>query len=550
MDPILARIVDDDTPKLNPYLANGIACEHLKYAEEYIHDIIKSVSRGFPEGLEYLGLKRISPYEEYDETRRKVGKSNRKVFDLAPSHIYMVRLMFRFKGEEVGLHRHIYLPFVGDGGSITLGGSRFNISPVLADKVISVGVSNIFVRLLRDRLTFERLTQHFQINGRRETVQIPWGAIYHKNQKMKSIKPLVKAECMLAHYLFAKYGFEKTFEMFTNTKPIVGGQEINANTYNEEEWAICTTNGLAPRGVGRGFWKASNIHIAIRKEELTPMVKSLIAGFFYVADHFPSQLKAEWVNDVRHWKILMGQIIFSGVLHHGKLHDDIDDHIQSLDEYVDNFIIQKLKKLKRLRTEVTDIWQLFAVVIENYNDWLLNATDEVNTMYDKELSVLYYVLYEITSNIFKLYFKLKAASKKQLTINEVRVAFTATLKPGLIYSIRRGHGEVTTISSSGDNKAFKITSIVTPQSGSTKQNSKKDRTALSDPSKRLHSSVAAIGGYLFLPKSDPSGRARLNLAQKLENLENVIRDPAHTEDLNEVQELLSDKQKLIKRKRV
>ena len=84
-----------------------------------------------------------------------------------------------------------------------------------------------------------------------------------------------------------------------------------------------------------------------------------------------------------------------------------------------------------------------------------------------------------------------------------------TLRTGLIYSITKNHGEVSTISVSGDNKAFKITSLLVPQSGSNRQGSRKDRAVLNDPSKRLHVSVAEIGGYLNLPKSQPDGRARL-----------------------------------------
>jgi len=538
MDPNLSEFIDSDTPKLNPDLANGLAVKHFRGVESYIDGIWRSAAKGFPEELKYLGYKRINPYEEADKTRRKIGKSNRRAFDMAPSYITMYKYMLSFNGDEKDLHRYLYLPYVGEAGQIMLSGARFTISPVLIDKVISVGESSIFVRLLRDKLTFKRVIQHFQINGLRETVQIPWSMIYHKNAKMKALRNNIKAQCVLAHYLFCKYGFTKTFEMFAQCRPIVGGAEINANSYPPDQWAICTTNGIPPRGTRRGYWEAPQVRVAVRKEELTPMVKSLIAGFFYVADHFPNRIQPNFVDSERLWKILLGQIIFSSDIHEGKLHDDIHDHIQSLNDYVDNYIIVKLRELKRLSREITDIYQLFAEIIENINHWLITEKSEVNSMYNKELSILYFVLYEITKNIFLFSFKLKAAAKKQLTINEVKNALNTTIKPGLIYNITRKHGEVTTTSSSGDNKALKITSILVPQSGSTRQGPSRDRAILTDSSKYLHESIAEFGGYLNQPKSNPTGRARLNLCAHLDSGENLVPNPKFEPIWAEVREYI------------
>lgn len=533
MDKELARLVDLHTPKINPAIGNGLAVEHMRHTEMYLDQVFRAAAKGFPAGLEYVRYERCTPEEEFEENTKV--KTNKRVFDVARSDLYMVKYMFSFNGVMLP-PRYLFLPFVSDAGTITLGGSRFNISPILSDRVISIGVDNIFVRLLRDRLTFERMPQHYMEDGVRKTVMVPWSMIYHKNAKMKKLPPTVKnVNCTLAHYLFCKYGFTDAFMKFANCAPVVGGAEINPNTYPPEEWYICQSTQVKPKGVGRGYYQPTGVRIAVRKSEMTPTVRSMIGGFFYVADHFPDRIRPEYVESKRLWMILMGHILFSGSIPEGKLHDDIADHISSLDEYLDALVITKIKDA--YGWSVSDVYELFAMIISNFNEWVITAKDKVASMYDKELSILYYVLFDITGAIFKLYFKLKAASKppKELTAKEITNQMNLTLRTGLIFSITKGHGEISTVSVPGDNKAFKVTSLLVPQGNSSKLSSRKDRAVLSDPAKRLHASIAEVGGYSNLPKSQPDGRARLNPHAQVDYRHVIKRNPARVELLDEVQ---------------
>lgn len=529
MDKNLAILVDSVTPPINESIGNGLAVEHMKHVEEYVDRVLQSAAKGSPYGLKYEGFERCTPQEEFEEATKV--KNNKRVYDVARSDIYMVKYWFSHHGVRLP-PRYLYLPFVGEAGMLYLGGSRFNIAPVLSDRVISVQVSNIFVRLWRDRLTFERMTQHYMEDGLRQTVQVAWSTIYHKNAKMRKVVSTVKANCSLVHYLFCKYGFHDTFLKFGNCRPVIGGQEINREAYPEDQWVICSSTQLKPKGFGRGFWQASDVRVAIRRDELTPMVRNMIGGFFYVVDHFPDRVRPEWVDQKRMWMILLGHILFSGNINEGRLHDDIQDHITSLDEYLDAPVIDKLADIG---VHVKDVYEIFAIIIERFNEWLLGANDKVASMYDKELSILYYVLYEITSAIFKLFYKLKAASKKELTSKEIIATMNMTLRTGLIYSITKKHGEVSTVSVPGDNKAFKITAMLIPQSSSNKLSGRKDSASLDDPSKRLHASIAEVGGYSALPKSQPDGRARLNPHVRFDAKGVIVRNPERVELLDAVQ---------------
>ena len=520
MDPELKRLVAEDTPKLNPILAMGLATEHMKRVEEYVNDVFNSTAAGYPEGLKYKGLYQTTPHEEYAEiTRKRV----RRQFDIARSDVYYVKLLFSHTTSQgtQEIKRYLALPFVGEtqmGPQLVLGGSRFTISPVISDRVISIGVANIFVRLLRDRVTFQRSPQHFKVDGQAHTEQVVWSEIYHKNAKMRKIKATVKAKPALAHYLFCKYGFYETFAKFGKCKPVVGTiGDFNSRDYPPEDWVICSSRGKPPPLRGRGPYIGSNVQIAIRRKEWSPMVSALVGGTFYVIDWFPDRCKPEFFSSQSLWKLLMGHVIFSGSIGESKLILDTEVHLESLDEYID--VLAK-KEFASINMEIEDIYQLFGIIIERFSDWLLGGADKINSIYDKQLKVLYYVMYDISSAAVKMMFRLKAASKKdaaakfglkkEMSTKEVIATMNSVLRTGLIFGITKGHGEVSNISSSGDNLAFKITANLVPQSNSSRQGNKKAKVALNDPSKKLHVSVAVHGGYTFLPKSEPSGRSRLN----------------------------------------
>jgi hypothetical protein len=533
---VLERL-DDNTPKLNPQLANGIACTHLQEQsiERYVNDIFKAAAAGFPPGLTYDGCRRCTPVEEYAQSTKKKG--NRYVFDVARSDVFLMKYGFSYMGKPLP-PKYLFLPFVSDAGIIYLGGSRFVISPILTDRVISIGLNSIFIRLLKARLTFNRSPQHYLINGVRDSVQVAWSELYNDKKTTNSPKPTVKANCTLVHYLFCKYGFSQTFSKFTGTNPIVGKAEINTENYPEDKYVICSSSCYdspnKPKGFGKSFYEPSGIRVAVLRSELTPTVKNMLGGFFYCVDHFPTLIKPEHINHTELWMYLLGQIIWSGNISRGTLVSDISDHIASLDEYVDAIVISKLRDIG---VECTDIYQLFMLVIEKYNDWILSSDERVNTMYDKELSILYYICYKISSNIFLLYFKLKAAQKKE-SFNEKKIIniININLKAGLIFSITREHGEVTTTSSSGDNKALKTTLLLVPQSDSVRASKgKKGRVSIDDAGKRLNASIADIGSFGALPKSEPSGRSRLNLHTKISPSGLVLRNPKYIELIDATQ---------------
>lgn len=531
MDIQLRQLMRNKTPPCNPDILEGLAVKHMKHFEEYINNVFVNVSKEFPPELEYVGCARCTPQEEYALATRKTGNARNggSFFDFARSDIYLVKYFFRFNGKDMA-PRYMYLPFVGVAGTIFQSGTRYAMSPVLADRVFSIGVNDIFIRLLGAKFTVERQSYNIRVGEYSEAVQVAWSMVHNRAKKTKS-----GPKTTLVHYLLSKYGFTEMFKRFCNCVPVVGNNEITIENFPADKWVICSSLQRKPPKFGNKNWTPTTIKIAVRIEDFNLNVKSVIAGFFYIVDYFPERIQKEWLDNTRWWCIMLGHILFSNNISDASLYNDIKEHLESLDKYVDIFSKQSLRELGY---DCQDIYQLFSVVIRSMNEWLITSTDKICSMYDKELSVLYFVALGITSAINTAKYKLKAAAKKHFTEREAEKIMNGILTKKLVFTSLKSAHCLSVVSYTGDNMFFKITSILASQTSTNIATGKRNRSRLTDPAKRLHVSIAEVGQYANLPKSEPTGRERISPHLRLNDRGLVLRDLGKMALLDHTQTLI------------
>ncbi len=537
MDKQLFDLVAEHTPRMNDMVVDGWAVHEMKSVEAHVDRIFRTAAEDFPPELRYLGYQRCTPYEEFNEITKK--QSSQASHELARSDLYLVKYRFSFQGEELE-PRYLYLPFVSDAGTIYIRGSEFAIAPVLADKAISVGTDSIFIPLNRDKLTFERLTYSFLANGVDETVFVVWSEIYHRKTaaKAQAAKSMVRGRTTLAHYLFAKYGLHRTFAMFADAAVVVGNEQtVTAENYPPHQWKICASRQFKPKGVRDRMYVSSDLRIAIPADKYNLITSSLIGGLFYIVDLFPQRVLPDYIGqegEERLWKTLMGLLLFGSGGNEGRLVDDVDRHLASLDNYLDN---ESKSYLLDDDVVVDDLYQLLMYVIENFSSKVTQATSQVASMYDKRLMVRRYVLKDITNGINKFMFKVSSPKPRQRPLgkNDIVQMMRHSLKPTLVTAINRSaHGEVSSVAVPGDNKYFKVTSRVVPQVDSSGAKAKTKATS-SDPAKLLHASIAEVGSFSTMSKSEPTGRDKINPHVKLAPDGLVLRDPDKIDLLDAVQ---------------
>lgn len=542
MDKNLLDGIDQLTPDLNPKITNGLAKEQLMAAEQFIDETWRAAAREFPEGLTYEGYRRCTPLEEFNVSTK--ARDNKSQYELARSDFYMVAYNFSYRGKEM-FPRYMSLPIVGDGGLLYVRGKRFAVSPVLADKAFSLGQQSMFIHLPRIKLNFERTTHHFMTNTGRESTYVVWSWVHTQTKKRNSSKkPNSVVYSTLANYMFARFGFTQSMLDFTGADVVVGEEDICPKNYPEDEWVICSSIGIRPRALKRksNDYRSTRVRVAVRKDEYTQQVRSLIGSFFYIIDHFPDRITADTVDDVWIWKVVLGHILYESGTSEGLMVTELEDHLSSIDGYVDT-IVQRRLSLSGISCDT--IYEFFMYVIETLSQKSIADDTQISSIYDKQLITLRYVLYNVVSQIHSFMYDLRNMQKKRDVIeeNEINNLMNRVLKPNAIAKISNHaeHPEVAPISTSNDNMFFGVTSLMVPQESSSGGSfgGKKSPVNLKDPSKYLHVSVAEIASYSNLPKADPTGRSRINPCVSFTSEYVVERDESKRELLDHVQRLIA-----------
>jgi len=536
VDKRLARFQDEHTPRLNMDLAKGLAVKQVAQAIQYLDSVFRAAEKSFPPGLEYRGCVRVSPTEEYHRQTTRGGKNNRRMYDVAESDLYMVKFLLRYEGVDLE-PRYMTLPHLRPGGYFMQRGSQFVVSPVLNDIVFSVTGDTVFVRLLRDRINFERSRHTYVVNGERTDMAYVIHAVIHKK---KDGKPSVTAKHSLMHYLLAKYGFDEAWQRFAGFVPVVGEGEINWENYPPDKWVICSSTNIRPM---RGRMKTrgtSQLRMAIPIEQYNNnLVRSMVGGFFYVLDYFPDRVKADkdWLNSTRLWRTLLGLLIYNEADGEGSIHEAMTEHIKSLNDYMDQFV---LKQLHDMGYNISDFYELLVLIMTNFNEWSRSSGERVKSMYGKELNVNYFLFMEVSKRIFYSVYGLtqRLATRKVITAKDVVEIFDKNLKLSVGYQYINQNC-VSTMAIPNDNMALKLTTLLVPQ---TTSDAAKSGLALDDPAIRFHVSIAEVGGYTYLPKRAPDGRRRLNHCVMTDSEYRIIRNPRFIPLLDQVREMTSTDQ--------
>jgi len=541
MDEMLLGYKRRDTPRFNDDICNGLASKHLQAAELYIDQVFKSMSKRFPKGVVYHRYSRCTLREAYAIASNEGDK--KREMEIAKSDVYLVNFHFTCNGKEIK-PIPMYLPFARDGGFINLRGNNTNILPVLADRVISVTSNSVFVAPISDRLTFVRNAEKMICNGLIETVQIVNSRIYHYKPKSKFKNEANGSVPTPVHYLLAKYGFQGMFQRYCKKVPVVLTSESDLTFYPQEEWFVFKSDNSLKRG-SRKVTLGADIALAVRKEDITPLMKKLICGFLYISKYFPNDIVPEYLESERMWLETLGLIYCRDSEHKGKLHDSMRDHIESFDLYLDAITDAKLKKIG---IHVENIYDLLAIIIEEFDNWLINSSDKISSMYNKEISVLYYALFDITSSIVKMCYKFSTISKKftdeekssDRWYDEISKILTKYLDKNKIFQIsKNSKGIIENISSPGDCKAYKVTSALIPQER-TNRNTQPESpdSIIKDPARVLHSSIVLVCQYAALTKSGPDGRNKISPYLQFTEDNVVLENPEFKPLLDDLQQKL------------
>lgn len=545
MDTHFSRLLETNTPKFSDTVINGFAYYQLQKenVEAYLNAIMTSSAGTLPAELEYLGYESVTPREEFMEITRM--RDNSHQYEMSNSSHYMMKFNFSFRGELLP-PRYMYIPYIERGNQIYFSGTKYHICSVLSDRVIQPTETNVFIKLLKDKIIFERNFHTVVINGRNEVMQVIWATIYRADRNVNKNKTAgqitTTAVTSTVHYLLCKYGVNRLFSKFLGFRPVIGNSEINTNNYPTDKWVICESSGKIPNTWKGDQYTRHNIKLAIPIDHWSILTSNIIGGLFYILDNFPEHIDISMLDNGDAWMVLLGHIIFSGTYTHDRLYRGIREHFESLDSYVDAII---KKQLAESGHDINDFFELLILILENFNQWVFHHREYTNTINNKYLDVLYYILYDLSSGMFRANFDLfKYSIKRDLTRKVVLDILNKNMSYKKIYGLvktTKPNISMMVTEYSGDNYYTKITShMVLQESGNGVHRAK--RNTLPSTCINLTGSDLALGSILFIPKATPTSRVRLNPFTVIDHNTGVIQMSKDIEDtVNKLDVLLQGK---------
>ena len=541
MDPRLVAYHDARIADLNLDVARGLANTHLKSAAAYVNSILESAFRNHPQGLEYIGMSRATPHEEFQEySRKRKAKNSQKTqfrsYDLSKSTKAVYKIHFRHKGTDL---ENVFLavPYADNARGLYVRGTRYNVSPVINDVVFSVGTDSVFCRLMRARVSFKNTSHRFIADGDIALSTIIYSSLH--NEKQPPVKErLVTCHTSLLLYTFAKMGYSKAMEHYLGFVPDIGEGEAFLDAHPNTEWVICRSLERQPKTSRLDKYEPVKTFLAVRREDFSLKVKDIVGGYFYIADNFSNKLETDHLEDTLMWRTLLGYSLFARTDHYGRIIQRTNNHMSSLDNYIDTIVTNKLMDMGY---ECTDIYTFFGIIQDEYAKWRMGVSDSIITAYGKELSVLYWVMLDITSSIFKLYFNLTNGDKEMST-TDVKKAISQHLGITQFYMLSSGkHAELSNEVTTSTIAPFKLTSAVVPQAETARDRSEKSHKTVSttDESKAMHISIMEVHSHVEIQKAEGTGRTKLNPFVRTDPKGRILRWEKHRAEMDHAQQLIA-----------
>lgn len=513
---LLSAFIKERTPLFNREMVEGLSYHRLNKGLEYIDSFIKYSTTGKTKThLMYLGYRVVTPKEEYKLTVD--GKKNKYMHDIAQSDLYVVEFRFKYTGIPEEKKVYMSFPFLSKGNTMFVSGAKFLISPVLADKVISIGDNIIFVNITTAKYNFKREFHVTYVNNLVTNNPIIKTELY-RNQSSK-MENTTKAVPTLIHYLLGVYGYDETMKKLLGFVPELK-YGIPADNQNK---VVIRSIGTPPKGYIKDklAYRPTSICAIIDKKKNNENVEYIIGNLFYLLDNFPESITIEHINNPTIWRKLLGEIIHSGNYRLEYIMEKMNTHFKDLMSDLD-FITSN--KIRDVGYTANNVIELLVIILLNYNKWIMSSDRKTlyNTKaYETEIYALNILISDITKTVLDI-------SKEELRINgepleakDFNKIMDKTIKRRRIYRLRNDKLIVSSIEYSGDHLYPKNTAVITEQEANP-INTSTEPDASTIERKKLIGSMITVGSILGLPKSNPTPVVRVNPYVTTEQFTNTV----------------------------
>lgn len=508
-------------PQVNKQVCEGLAVSQMDGMEPYIDEIWKAASDSFPGSLRYAGYDRCTPHETFRELTRP-----KRNIDLAYSTTYTCMYKFTFDGKPIK-SKFLDLPYIKKGSLMYLRGTRYKVSPILGGAVFNTEEDKIFMWTPRFRMQFLKMSTAFVKNGNVVHTDTVYTPLYNLSSTKAS-----SLNSTIVHYLLTEFGLTGMFKHCFGVDVKVGYGELDSYRNNPDYKVYCSRK-LPLSGRGASSYVGNDLRIVIPTQEDERVLDSVIGGIFYIVDTYPLSVRVEDVDNPELWINLLHHFIFATGAGSDTAYKEISTHLDSIRQYTDTIT---LKILKMAGIEVDNFYGLLVHIVKNFSDILMQ--NDVANMYDKELTVVKHIAFNIVGGIFKLMFELNKLKDEKLHAQAVITKMAVKLRRDAVLSVS-GIGGLSADSVACDCMPYAATCNMEPQSKASSSATKgKQRKATNDRASLVHSSQAEVATYQMMSKSEPSGRGKTNIFVRLYGNKKIVGKPHLEQHITELQRLI------------
>lgn len=520
MNDILAGIMEEDAPKFNQDVVLNMGTRMLKDMVPFLDNLIRENMESATPKLKYHGIRVLKPDEAY---KTLVGNgSTRPTYDTSRSDLFKVELMFTYNGERIP-DRYLFLPYASTGGIIHFSNTKYHLVPVLTDTVITPNEDGIFVRLLKNKLKFERINRNIYLNDTKYSANIIHGNINFKPSTSKSQAKTPVVVAPIGLYIISEMGVKEAFKRYSNVDVKITTGEISETDKETYDVYRSTKNKPVKLNI-RGTYTGHDLKILVPKENDDVYTTEMAAAIIYALDIFPNH--AEEINTVvngndvetekRYFKILLGKLVFGNEFSVQRLYNDIDERIGHIRSYIDSSIQNRLSEVD---IHVEDFFDLLAYLMRTFSIWLLNSKIHNNNVFNRYFDVKYYIGYPIIIGLNKTVFDItKRSTSKNMTMKEITQLFNKPLSARKIFKVVSSSGtniSLQLVDYCGDTWYPKITSVTALQEQAAKGVDKGKQTVFPQNTQKITGADAFAGSFFYLPKKSPTPKVRCNPFMKV-----------------------------------
>lgn len=497
-------------PRLNEKIVEGLAYHDMPTIYGKIDTILRRAFNTSSCGVKFIGRRAVSPEEQFAEAVRP--RNNKRLLELLPTDTHLTACQFKL-GDRALKDRLLEIPFVEIGGILRIRGHYNTIMPTLVDPIMTITTSSnvdlrgVVVPVARTKIAFRRRPYSYKENGNHLNADVIWAKLYNDNKTSGEAKRYPQ----VFHYHLCRYGVTGAFKCFgIDTVAMGDPEEINEENFPVDKWVICESSGFYT--TNRKIPECK-VRLAFLREEYEGVrdIRSVIASFFFITDTFNGKvgfLDSAALRDVTTWKRLLMRFLWKDFSDVKELRQ-LDDHIKSIDNYVDPSVA---REFNNYGYDIKNTMDLLSYMILNYNR--IVATTDVASVEGKKLQVTDIGLYYLKTMVNRIVFELerkKDSSPEGLTVAAANKIFNGSARlrwsQDAILDGWVNHGtSVVSVDSTTDLLPLKTTNLIVSSSKIRGAPVSAERT---DPAHKLHPNAVMAHSMLMVTKSAPSSRGRI-----------------------------------------